>query len=42
MLPDYEITGCGSLVQYKMSLKERAIPIQDEPEGGEVGHAEEC
>jgi hypothetical protein len=28
-----------SLISYKMSLKERAILTQDEPEGGEVAQA---
>ena len=31
-----------SLISYEMSLKERAILTQDEPEGGEVAQAGDC
>jgi len=35
------LAATGSLVSYKMSLKEEAILTQDEPEGGEVAQAGE-
>jgi hypothetical protein len=33
------VVRAGSLVSYKMSLKEQAFLTQDEPEGGEVAQA---
>ena len=32
----------SSLIQYKMSLENRSIPTQDEPEGSRIGQAGDC
>ncbi len=39
--PNIEGDGAIRLVQYKMSLKGRAIPIQDEPDGDPLGGQEQ-